>query len=78
MGNAGNLQLYLNEKPLGVLGPKQSAVKSQLIDSIGVHRVTAIITKKSSVVTTKSKKPKPSLMKVITPTEVRPSTSGNP
>lgn len=78
LGNAGNLQLYLNEKPLGVLGPKQSAVKSQLIDSIGVHRVTAIITKKSSVVTTKSKKPKPSLMKVITPTEVRPSTSGNP
>lgn len=77
LGNAGNLQLYLNEKPLGVLGPKQSAVKNQLIDSAGIHRVvfSAPVRRTAPVQATVKRKPKPSLMKEITPTEVRPAVT---
>jgi cytoskeletal protein RodZ len=41
LGNAGGLQLTLNDSLLGALGPKQSIVRSQIIDAHGVRSRTA-------------------------------------
>jgi cytoskeletal protein RodZ len=41
LGNAGGLELTLNDSLLGALGPKQSIVRSQIIDANGVRSRTA-------------------------------------
>jgi cytoskeletal protein RodZ len=38
LGNAGGLDLYLNDRPLGTLGPKLSAVRNQIIDANGIRK----------------------------------------
>ncbi len=39
LGNAGGLQLSLNEKPIGTLGPARTSVRNQIIDAAGVRRL---------------------------------------
>ena len=38
LGNAGGLQLMLNDRSIGTLGPLRTAVRNQVIDSAGVRR----------------------------------------
>ncbi|MBS1913255.1 MAG: DUF4115 domain-containing protein [Bacteroidetes bacterium] len=41
LGNAGGLQLSLNDKSIGTLGPARTSVRNQIIDASGVRRLTA-------------------------------------
>ncbi len=40
LGNAGGLQLSLNERKLGALGPLRTSIRNQTIDANGVRRAT--------------------------------------
>jgi cytoskeletal protein RodZ len=61
LGNAGGLELALNEKPLGTLGPKQSIARNQIIDANGIRRGavrrTAAATNRSRPTTPKQTPP---------------------
>lgn len=39
LGNAGGLQLSLNEKKIGTLGPMRTSIRNQIIDANGVKKV---------------------------------------
>jgi len=41
LGNAGGLELTLNDKPLGTLGPRRTIIRDQVIDANGVRRKPA-------------------------------------
>jgi cytoskeletal protein RodZ len=78
LGNAGGLQLYLNDKPLGTLGPPRSAVRNQLIDVTGIRkRATPApsTTRRSTTSTRQQPRRQPRAaqpMREVTPTDVRP------
>jgi hypothetical protein len=70
LGNAGGLQLTLNDSLLGALGPKQSIVRSQIIDANGVRSRTAAPRRPASN-TAPARQNKAPQMRQIAPSKVR-------
>jgi cytoskeletal protein RodZ len=70
LGNAGGLELTLNDSLLGALGPRQSIVRSQIIDANGVRSRTAAPRRPASTPAPARQRTAPQTRQ-ITPSEVR-------
>lgn len=68
LGNAGGLDLTLNDKPIGTLGPKRTILRDQMIDANGVRK------KAPRRVPSAESQNRTSAQRQITPTETRSPT----
>lgn len=77
LGNAGGLQLSLNDQNIGTLGPLRTAVRNQIIDSAGIRRPGG--TRPATVVTsTPAATPATTARPATTaPTTTRPATTSS-
>jgi cytoskeletal protein RodZ len=75
LGNAGGLQLTLNGKPIGTLGPKRTSVSNQVIDADGPRKsVPSQQPRRSSTPDRKRRTSLPSGPRTITSTPLRTTT----
>jgi cytoskeletal protein RodZ len=71
LGNAGGLELTLNDSLLGALGPKRSIVRSQIIDAHGVRSRTAPAPRRPAGNAAPARQNKAPQMRQIAPSQVR-------
>jgi hypothetical protein len=76
LGNAGGLQLTLNDKPIGTLGPLRTSVRNQVIDVNGIKKTLPRRTTSAS--SSQRRQPRTQQPRVITPTEMRTSEPSRP
>lgn len=73
LGNAGGLQLSLNDKKLGTLGPLHTSVRNQIIDAAGIKKVLRTSTPPAVKRPPHTQQSRTQIPRVITPTELRTS-----
>jgi hypothetical protein len=79
LGNAGGLDLYLNDRPIGTLGPKLSAIRNQIIDANGIRRKgTPPAPPRNAGATAAPAAPTPRPAARVTPRSPRPAPARTP